>query len=195
MMRVRRLIVLVTTLTLLCGSVAYADSVSQKLRILINNKKSEEVADGGIVVDNKVYISSQVVSDKLQAIVVKEDGKAIIYKPNVHMVTSAGPKIFAGVNKGDKFKFTTFIQVDTLKPDINALKLTIADPYGDETLIEQRKSGDANFPADGKSDFWITVEDISYNFDKAGAYTLRFSVKPTGESSFKVISEKTINSQ
>ena len=193
-MKVRKLIVLVTTLTLLCGSVAYADSVSQKLRVLINNKKSEEVADGGIVVDNKFYIASQVVSDRLQAIVVREDGKASVYKPNVHMVTNVGPKIFAGVNKNDKIKFNTFIQVDSLKLDISALKLTIADPYGDEVLIEQRKSGDGNFP-DGKSDFWITVEDISYTFDKAGAYTLRFSVRPAGESSFKVISEKTITSQ
>ncbi|WP_372631484.1 copper amine oxidase [Cohnella sp.] len=193
-MKVRKLIVLVTTLTLLCGGVAYADSVSQKLRVLINNKKSDEVADGGIIVDNKLYVASQVVSDRLQAIVVREDGKAIVYKPNVHMVTNVGPKIFAGVNKNDKIKFNTFIQVDSLKLDISALKLTIADPYGDEVLIEQRKSGDGNFP-DGKSDFWITVEDISYTFDKAGAYTLRFSVRPVGESSFKVISEKTITSQ
>ncbi len=193
-MKVRKLIVLVATLTLLCGSVAYADSVSQKLRVLINNKKSEEVADGGIVVDNKVYISSQVISDKLQAIVVREDGKASIYKPNVHMVTSSGPTIFAEVQKNDKFKFNTFIQVDSLKTDISALKLAIANPYGEETLIEQRRSGDSDFPT-GKNDFWITIKDISYNFDSIGAYTLRFYVKPAGESSFQIVSEKTINSK
>ncbi|MFC4602050.1 copper amine oxidase [Cohnella hongkongensis] len=193
-MKVRKLIVLVAAFTLLFGGVAYADSVSQKLKVLMNNKKSDEVADGGVVVDNKVYISSQVVSDRLQAIVVREDGRAVVYKPNVHMVTNVGSTIFADVKMNDKFKFSTFIQVDSLKLDINALKLTIADPYGEEKLIEQRKSGDSDFP-DGKSDFWITMKDISYNFDKAGPYTLRFSVKPVGDSSFRVISEKTINSK
>jgi len=192
-MRVRKLIVLITAMTLLFGSVAYADSVAQKLRVLIN-KKWEDGNDG-LVADGKAYIPLQVAEDMLQTIVIKEDGKVSLFKPNVHMVTNAGTKIFAVVRKNDKFKFNTFIQVDSLKLDISAMKLTIADPYGDETLIEQRKSGDNNFPADGKSDFWMTVEDISYNFDKAGPYTLRFSVKPTGESSFKVISEKTITSQ
>jgi len=191
-MKIRKLIVLVASFTLLFGSVAYADTVSQKLRVLIN-KKWEEGSDG-VVADGKTYISSQVVSDKLQAIVVKEDGKVSIFKPNVHMVTSSGPTIFAEVKKGEKVKFNTFIQVDSLKTDINALKLTIVNPYEEETLIEQRKSGDGDFP-DGKSDFWITMKDISYGFDSAGAYTLRFSVRAAGESSFQIVSEKTINSK
>jgi len=193
-MKVRKLIVLVATFTLLFGSVAYADTVSQKLRVLINNKKADEVADGGVMVDNKLYISSQILSDKLQAIVSKEDGKVSIIKPNVHMVTSAGTTIFASVNKGEKSKFNTFIQVDSLKPDINALKLTIVNPYDEETLIEQRKSGDGDFP-DGKNDFWITMKDISYSFDSVGTYTLRFYVRVAGESSFQLLSEKTINSK
>jgi len=191
-MKVRKLIVLVATLTLLFGSVAYADTVSQKLRVLVNKKWDE--GNDGVSADGKTYISTQTVSDKLQAIVVKEDGKVSIFKPNVHMVTSAGTTIFANVNKGEKSKFSTFIQVDSLKTDINALKLTIANPYGEETLIEQRKTGDADFPS-GMNDFWITIKDISYNFDSVGAYTLRFSVRAAGESSFQVVSEKTINSK
>ncbi|MFC4305711.1 hypothetical protein [Cohnella boryungensis] len=190
-MKVRKLIILVAAFTLLCGSVAYADTVSQKLRLLINTKSQD--ADGAIVADNKVYISSQVISDKLQAIVIKDDGKVSVFKPNVHMVTNSGSDIFADVKQG-KVKFNTFIQVDSLRPDINALKLTIANPYGEETLLEQRKSGDSDFP-DGKNDFWITMKDLSYNFESAGAYTLRFAVKVKGESSFTVISEKTINSK
>jgi hypothetical protein len=193
-MKARKLIMLTLTFTLLCGSVAYADTVTQKWRVLVN-KKWEEGSDG-VVVDNKTYISSQVVADKLQAIVIKDDSdkKISIYKPNVHMVTSSGTTIFADVQLKDKFKFNTFIQVDSLKTEISALKLTIANPYGEETLIEQRKSGDSDFP-DGKNDFWITMKDISYNFDSVGVYTLRFSVKPAGESSFQVVSEKTIASK
>jgi hypothetical protein len=174
--------------------VAYADSVTQKWRVLVN-KKWEEGNDG-VVVDNKTYISSQVVSDKLQAIVIKDDSdkKVSVFKPNVHMLTSSGPDIFAEVKQSKTAKFNTFIQVDSLKTDISALKLTIANPYGEETLIEQRKSGDSDFP-EGKDSFWITMKDISYNFDSVGVYTLRFSVKPAGESAFQVVSEKTIASK
>ncbi|TVY00634.1 copper amine oxidase [Cohnella terricola] len=191
-MKVRKLIVLVAAFTLLCGSVAYADSVTQKLRVLVN-KKWEEGSDG-VIVDNKSYISSQVVSDKLQAIVISDDKKISVFKPNVHMLTNSGNDIFAEVKKGKSIKFNTFIQVDSLKVDISALKLTIADTYGEETMIEQRKSGDSDFP-DGKSDFWITMKDISYTFDQAGPYTLRLLMKPAGESSFQVVSEKTIVSR
>jgi len=195
-MKFRKLILLSLTFTLLCGSVAYAtDSTAQKIRVWVSNNKKNEVA-GGIIVDNKSYISSDIVSDKLQGIVIKEDNdkKITIYKPNVHMLTSSDNKIFGPVKQKDKFKFNVFIQVDSLKVDISALKLSIADPYGDETLIEMRKSGDSDFP-DGSSDFWITMKDISYNFDSVGDYMLRFWVKPAGETSFQVVSEKVITSK
>ncbi len=193
-MKVRKLILLTLVFSLICGSAAYADSVTQKLRVLVN-KKWEEGNDS-IIVDNVSYISSKIVSDKLQAILLwdNNDKKVSIFKPNVHMLTSQDNSIFADVKLKQKFKFNLFIQVDSLKVDISALKLTIADPYGDETLIEARSSGDSDFP-DGKDNFWITMKDISYNFDSAGPYTLRFWMKPAGESSFQVVSEKVITSK
>ncbi|WP_256761580.1 copper amine oxidase [Cohnella sp. WQ 127256] len=190
MMKFRKLILLTLSLSLIFGSVAYADSVSQKLKVWINKKES----DSSITVDNKTYISSQIVSDKLQAILLQDDKKISIFKPNVHMVTSYDTTIFADVKKNEKAKFMAFIQVDSLKVDINAYKLTIADPYGDETQIISVKSGDSEFP-DGKSDFWTTIKDISYKFDSVGTYTLRFWMKPVGESDFQVVSEKTIASK
>ncbi|BBI34597.1 hypothetical protein [Cohnella abietis] len=195
-MKFRKLILLTLVFTLICTSAVYADSVTQKIKLWVINNKKVEVANGSIVVDNKLYISSDVVSDKLQAIVIWDEGdkKATIYKPNVHMITSEGSRIFGDVKLKDKFKFNTFVQVDSLKADISALKLTISDPYGDDTLIESRKSGDSDFP-DGKNDFWITMKDISYNFDSVGSYTLRFWVKPVGASSFQLISEKVISSK
>lgn len=191
MMKIRKLVLLTLAFSVLCGSVAYADSATQKLRLWIN-KKSES-ADV-IVVDNKTYISTDVVKDKLQAIVIGDDSKVVIYKPNVNMLTSyRDGSIFGDVPIGKKVKFNTFIQVDSLKVDISALKLTIADPYGDETLVEARKSGDSDFP--DKENFWITMKDISYSFDSAGPYTLRFYMKPVGDSSYQVVSEKTITSK
>ncbi|XID95275.1 hypothetical protein ACF3MZ_12490 [Paenibacillaceae bacterium WGS1546] len=190
-MKARKIVLAIAVLTLAFGGVAYADTVTQKLRVLVNKKW--EAGSEAVVADGKTYISSQVVSDKLHAIVLREDGRVSVFRPNVHMVTSSGSTIFADVKKGD-VKFNTFIQVDSLKTDISELKLTIANPYGDETLLDQRKTGDADFP-DGKNDFWITKADITYKFDKVGPYTIRFAVKPAGESSFQVISEKTINSK
>lgn len=193
-MKVRKIIVLTLIFSLICGSAVFADSITQKLQVWINNKKVESA--NGIIVDNKLYISSDLVSDKLQGILIKDDNdkKITIYKPNVQMVTSSENKVFGDVKVRDKFKFNTFIQVDSLKVGISALKLTIADPYGDETLIEARKLGDNDFP-EGKDSFWITMKDISYNFDSAGLYTLRFWMKPVGESTYQLVSEKVINSK
>jgi hypothetical protein len=192
-MKVRKLILLTLIFTLICGSTVYADSVTQKLLVWFNNK---EVDDAGVIVDGKTYLSVRSVTDKLQALLSWDDTnkKVTIYKPNVHMLTSSDNKIFGDVKQKDKFKFNLFVQVDSLKVNISALKLTIADPYGDETLIETRKSGDSDFP-DGKDNFWITMKDISYNFDSVGPYTLRFWMKQAGESAFQVVSEKVIASK
>lgn len=191
-MKVRKLVLLTLALTLICGSVAYADTLTQKFRVWVNKKE----VDSSIVVDNKTYISSKIVSDKLQGILLWDDAdkEITIFKPNVHMLTSRDNSIFGNVDKKQKFKFNTFIQVDSLKVDISSLKLTIADPYGDETLIESRSTGDSDFP-DGKDSFWITMKDISYDFDSVGTYTLRLWMKPAGETSFQVVSEKTIASK
>jgi hypothetical protein len=189
-MKVRKIILLTLAFTLICGSAVYADTITQKLRVWVNKKDYDSAS---VIVDNKSYISSKIVTDKLQTILLwDEDNKKVtIFKPNVHMLTSSDNNIFGVVKQKEKIKFNTFVQVDTLKVDISALKLTILDPYGDEKLVEVRNAGDSDFP-DGKDNFWITIKDISYNFDSVGTYTLRFWVKPAGETSFQVISEKLI---
>jgi hypothetical protein len=192
-MKFRKIILLTLAFTLICGSAVYAETITQKLKVWVNKKEDS----ASVIVDNKTsYISSKIVTDKLQAILLwDEDNKKVtIFKPNVHMLTSSDNNIFGVVKQKEKIKFNTFVQVDTLKVDISALKLTILDPYGDEKLIEVRNAGDSDFP-DGKDNFWITIKDISYNFDSSGIYTLRFWVKPAGENSFQVISEKVINSK
>jgi hypothetical protein len=189
-MKVRKIILLTLAFTLICGSAVYADTITQKLRVWVNKKDYDS---SSVIVDNKSYISSKIVTDKLQTILLwDEDNKKVtIFKPNVHMLTSSDNNIFGVVKQKEKIKFNTFVQVDTLKVDISSLKLTIMDPYGDEKLVEVRNAGDSDFP-DGKDNFWITIKDISYNFDSVGTYTLRFWVKPAGETSYQVISEKLI---
>ncbi len=192
-MKVRKLALLTLAFTLICGGVAYADTVSQKLRVLVVNKKSTSYS--GIIVDNKVYVPADLITDKLQGILImdEKDNNVTVYKPNVHMVTSKNKGIFGDVEKGAKVDFYTHIQVDSLKVDISALKLTIVDPYDEETLIESRKAGDSDFPE--RENIWISTKEFSYTFSSTGTYTLRFYVKPVGQSSFQVISEKSIASK
>jgi hypothetical protein len=196
-MKVRKLILLTLALTLICGSVAYADSISQKLRVWVNKNEEKEVDGASVLVGNKPYISAKLVADKLQAIVLWDDNekKLTIYKPNVHMLTRKDSVIFGEVNKGSKLKFSIFAQVDSLKVKLSAYKWTISDPYGDETLIETRNSDDKDFPELGDDNFWINSKEISYTFESAGDYTIRFYMKPVGESSFQVVSEKVITSK
>jgi hypothetical protein len=192
-MKVRKLILLTLALTLICGSVAYADSISQKLRVWVNKQEAD---DTGIVVDGKGYISVKSVSDKLQAILTWDDSskKVTIYKPNVHMFTMQDGVLFGNVPSG-KYQFNIFTQIDNLKVDISAFKVTIADPYGEETWVDGRIEDDKEFPDRGNDNFWFKTKEISYNFSSKGKYTIRFWMKPVGETSFQVVSEKVITSK
>ncbi|WEK52910.1 MAG: copper amine oxidase [Candidatus Cohnella colombiensis] len=194
-MKFRKMLLLVLTFTLLSGTVAYAaDSIGQKIRIWINKK---EVDSTSILVDKQLYISSDLIGDKLQGILLwdEKDKKINIYRPNVHMLSRNGSTIFGEVNKGSKFKFNIFAQVDSLKVDLSAFKLTITEPYGEETLIEARTTDDSNFPDKGKDNFWITTRDILYSFDSAGVYTIKFWMRPSGETTYQLVSEKAIMSR
>ncbi|MCD9024280.1 stalk domain-containing protein [Cohnella silvisoli] len=196
-MKVRKIILLTLIFTLICGSAVFADSITQKVRVLLNKK---EVDAASVLVDNKPYISAKLVADKLQAILLWDESnkKVTIYKPNVHMLTkNKDNDIFGVVNKDkdQKVKFNVFTQIDTLKAEISAFKWTIVDPYQEETLIEARSSDDKDFPDSGKDNFWVNSKDISYTFDSAGSYLIRFWMKPVGESSYQVVSEKVITSK
>lgn len=193
-MKVRKVIVVTLIFTLLCGSAVYADSVASTFRLWVNNK---EVDDGGVIVDGKSYGSLKGLTEKLHAMLVRDDNtkKMTIFNPNVHMfVLDADSAVFGDVTKG-KYKFSVFSQVDSLRVDISAYKITITNPYGDETLVELLSDGDKRFPDKGKKDFWSRSKEITYNFDMVGEYVLRFWMRPDGESGMQVVSEKIINSK
>ena len=191
-MKVRKLLVMIVVLTLVFGTAAFAESITQNIKIELNK---EELKGGGLLVDNKAYIGVGVLSRAMQAVVSWDNDakRASIYKPNVHMFTMLGDKPFGSVTKGRTTKFNVFAQIDSLKTDISAFKVTITDPYGEETLIDGRESSDKDFPT--KYDFWFKTKDISYDFNYAGAYTIRFYMAlSSGDTSMQVVSEKSIAS-
>jgi hypothetical protein len=192
-MKVRRLIVLTLALSLICGTAAYADTITQRLKIWVNK---QEVEDAGVVVDDKTYLSVRAISDHLNAIVTWDDDtkRVSIFKPNVHMFTMRDTLPFGSVPK-DKVNFFVFSQIDSLKTGITAFKVTITDPYGDDTWLDGRNSSDKEFPDNGKDNFSFKTKEISYDFKYSGKYVVRFWMKPAGETAFQVVSEKVISSK
>lgn len=191
-MRIRKLLLLTVVLTLLGGTTIFADTVSQKVKIIFNKQEQD---DGGALIDGKAYVPAREVADMAQAFVSWDDDekKLTISKPNVHMFLMDGNKPFGSVSKG-KGSFQVFAQIDNLQTSISSFKVTIADPYGDETYIDGRSSKDDGFPA-GKDNFWFTSAEKSYEFKYSGKYTIRFWMKSADNSPMQVVSEKTIISK
>ncbi len=194
-MKFRKLLISTLAIALLGGTAVYAaDAVIQKMRVVVNKK---EVDDAGLLVDGKSYVSVKALSEKVDGIFLWDEGakKVSIYKPNVHMITRKDGNMFTDVPKGYKVKFNVFSQIDSLKVDISAFKVTIDDPYGESTWIDGRSANDKDFPEVGKENFYFLTSDITYSFDSAGKYVIRFWMKPDGESNYQVVSEKVINSK
>jgi len=192
-MNIRKLLLLTVALLLVGGSAVFADTVAQKVRIVFNKQTIE---DGGILVDGKAYLGVREVGDLVQGMVAwdEKDKKVTVSKPNVHMFAMNGSTPFGSVEKNQKVNFIVFAQIDNLQADISAFKVTIADPYGDETYIDGKTNKDKDFPT--KDNFWFTTSDkFGYEFKSSGKYTIRFWMQPAGSSSMQVVSEKTIISK
>jgi hypothetical protein len=196
-MKVRKIIILTMVLTLIFGTAVFAESITQKLRIVIDKK---EYDDAGILVDNKAYVAVGTLAQSLQALVSwdNEAKKVTIYKPNVHMFLMMDSAAFGVVDKNSRIKFRVFSQIDNLKTNITAFKVTISDPYDNVTLIEGRDDKDKDwkeFYYPGKDNFWFTTDGFSYQFDYAGKYTIQFWMKIDDNSPMQVVSEKVITSK
>ena len=96
--------------------------------------------------------------------------------------------IFGNVVKGNRISFKVFAQIDNLMADISAVKVSIFDPDGEETLIQSKN-------VTVKDYFWYRTDDITYSFDLAGKYTVRFYMKVAGGDDWKLVSEKTITAK
>lgn len=186
-MKFKKLVVLTLALSLWGGTVLFADSAAQKVRVFVNGIESKE---SGLLAEGSTYLPLREIASSLQALVVWDDSakRASIYKPNVHMFLFKDQKAFGNVMQG-KVTFSVFSQIDNLQTDIHAVKVVIADPSGDEKLIQSQT---VNKPVDN---FWFRTEDFRYSFDSAGKYSVRFYMKQTATSDWTLVSEKTITAQ
>lgn len=190
-MKFKKLVVLTLALSLWGGTVLFADSAAQKVRVFVNGIESKE---SGLLAEGSTYLPLREIASSLQALVVWDDSakRASIYKPNVHMFLFQDQNqkqvTFGNVKQG-KVTFSVFSQIDNLQTDIHAVKVVIADPSGDEKLIQSQT---VNKPVDN---FWFRTEDFRYSFDSAGKYSVRFYMKQTATSDWTLVSEKTITAQ
>ena len=187
-MKGKKVLVLTLAMALWGGTMIFADSASQVFRVIVNGI---ELKDSGIMDDGKSYIPLRQLATQLQALVVWDDNakKVVVTKPNVHMFLFQDKTPFGGVDAGKKVTFSVFAQVDNLTTDIQSFKISIKDPSGKETLIQQD-----SLPG-RKDNFWFRTNDFKYEFDTSGTYTIRFSMRLSASDDWSVVSEKNIISK
>jgi hypothetical protein len=188
-MKVKKLLVLVVLLSLWGGTMMFADSVSQKIRIIVNGS---ELKENAVLIEGNTFLPMRQIADTLQSLIIWDESskKVTLNKPNVHMVTFiGGTKIFGNVTKGDKLDFDVLAQVDSLSVSISGIKISIFDPYGREQIIQEKKVSPET------DNFWFRTEKISYKFENTGNYTIRLFMRQSGSDNWSIVSEKNISSK
>ncbi|WP_159887669.1 stalk domain-containing protein [Paenibacillus puerhi] len=201
-MKVPRLLTMVLSLSLfgtagVLASSAWGDFEGYaKVRLLVNDEErafsSDEVPS--FLVKGSAVLPARVLSETLQSIVKWDNGSKTVsvYKPNVHMVVAKTvgddysiQKPFGGVKKGDRLDFAVFAQVDGLKTSIYSFRIAIVSPGGEQVKAREEI-------VDGpKNSFWYTWP-FNVTFSESGPYKVVFSIKPSADSDYVVISEKSI---
>lgn len=182
-MKWRRVALLVVAFSLMGSSLLFAaDSTTQKVRFLLNDR---EVEEGGYIVDGKTYVPVR----SLEGLVEYNDTFKIVnyYKPNVHISLLVDEKVFGDIKKTGKLKFNVFCQIDDLRTSISEVQVTITSPDGNTTVIQ---TGDIK---EQKDNFWFNTKDYTYDFKTSGKYTVGFHMKPSGSSEFQLVAQKKVN--
>lgn len=187
-MKLKKPVILLLAMSLWGGSMIFADSAAQSVRVIVNGSELDE---GGVIYDGKTYLPLRQMSGVLKSIVTWDDQskKATVFKPNVHMFLFQDSKIFGNVEQGNKYTFNVFAQIDNLLTEISAVKVSIFDPSGRETVIQTQNINVR------KDNFWYRTEDVKYNFSSSGKYAVRFFMKVNDSDEWKLVSEKLISAQ
>ncbi|MCM3784283.1 copper amine oxidase N-terminal domain-containing protein [Neobacillus mesonae] len=163
------------------GSMLFADSVTERIRVIING---QEVSGGGYFINGTTYAPVREISGL--ASWDSSNNKVSVIKPNVHITLFKGDTVFGNVNVG-KLKFNVLSQVDSLEGKIAEVKIAITDPSGNVKDIQSEKLSSGS-----KDNFWFKTNDFTYDFKKSGKYKVGFYMKPSGNSTFTLVSEKVI---
>jgi len=186
-MRFKKVLVSLLLLSLMGGSVIFADTVINKIRVAINGTS---LGESGIVMDGTAYVPLRQVANNFFAFVTWNDNKQIdINRPNIHMMTISGSTIFQAVEKGSTVTFYVLVHGENLTTPISDARMVIVDPTGEEKEIyAESNPEDVNV-------FRLRTKDVKYKFSHAGEYKVRLYMKPEKGGDWVLVSEKTIYSQ
>jgi hypothetical protein len=180
-MRWKKIIMSTLVLSLMGGSLMFADSVNEKVRFWVNG---QEVQDGGYIIDGKTYVPIRSFDGLVSWD--SNNNQVKFLKPNVHIFLFKGDTVFGNVNKG-KLKFNVFSQVDNLTDDITSVKVAITDPSGNTKDIQSQ-----DLDSNKKDNFWFRTDDFTYDFKTTGKYTIGFYIKYSKNSEYEMVSQKVI---
>ncbi|CAM2824071.1 copper amine oxidase [Paenibacillus sediminis] len=180
-MSFKKILACVVVFSLMGGSLLFADSVTEKIKFMINGRP---VADGGYIINGKTYVPARLANGIVSFN--NRTKNVNLIKPNAHITLFKGNTVFGNVNVG-KLKFNILVQVDSLSTNINAIKVTITDPKGHVKDIQYQGMG-----SNRSDNFWFRTYDFTYHFKTAGKYRVGFYMKQSRNSKYALISEKVI---
>ncbi|WP_195572868.1 hypothetical protein [Paenibacillus sp. 1001270B_150601_E10] len=145
------------------------------------------LSDAGIMVDGRTYLSVRDLQDSIQGFIYWDAANKKLYidKPNVHMITFKDKNMFGKVQAG-KTTFSVHVQVDDLLSKVDGIRLTIVDPNGKATEIEQSKLSTQ------EDNFWFRSKDFTYDFKAKGKYTINCYLKQQN-GDYSLVSQKTLD--
>ena len=190
-MRFKKVLVSLLLLSLMGGSVIFADTVINKIRVAINGTS---LGESGIVMDGTAYVPLRQVANNFFAFVTWNDNKQIdINRPNIHMMTmsvnSNGVYPFQAVEKGSTVTFYVLVHGDSLSTPISAAKMEIVDP-GNTAKELYYESNPENLNI-----FQLRTKELKYKFASEGEYKVRMYMMPASGSEWTLVSEKLIFSK
>jgi len=183
----KKITVAVLLLSVWGGSMIFANTATSKVNVIFNGS---ELSEEGALIDGKTFLPLRQLANSFQALIEWDANKkaAVIHKPNVHMFVFQGKTSFGIVDRGS-YKFNVFSQIDNLKTDIAAIKVSIFDSKGKERVIQTETVNQKN------DNFWFVTEEIDYRFETSGKYTIKFFMKMSSNDDWTAVSEKVITSR
>lgn len=144
--------------------VAGAESSADKIEVKVDGRT---VSDSGVLVDGRAYVSVRQLQDTLRAFIYWDSAnkRLTINKPNINLLLFQGKTPFGKVQVG-KTEFSVLAQVDSLKVDVDSIRITITDPHGRTSQIQESSLSTK------QDNFWFRSNDYKYDFKSKGEYTI-----------------------
>lgn len=144
--------------------VAGAESSADKIEVKVDGRT---VSDSGVLVDGRAYVSVRQLQDTLRAFIYWDSAnkRLTINKPNINLLLFQGKTPFGKVQVG-KTEFSVLAQVDSLKVDVDSIRITITDPHGRTSQIQESSLSTK------QDNFWFRSNDYKFDFKSKGEYTI-----------------------